>query len=95
MHACPPPHDGTCSSIRLTIFPPPGPSLCLTLPPPDRRYLLSITCAVAIGRIGAPELAASSLANSIYIVTGMSLVMGLSSAMEPLCGQVGWVFTLL
>ena len=35
----------------------------------------------------APELAASSLANSVYIVTGMSLVMGLSSAMEPLCGQ--------
>ncbi|GAX76873.1 hypothetical protein CEUSTIGMA_g4319.t1 [Chlamydomonas eustigma] len=50
-------------------------------------YLLSIASTVAIGRLGASELAASSLANSIYIITGMSLIMGLSSAMEPLCGQ--------
>ena len=49
--------------------------------------LLGISCTVAIGRLGAPELAASSLANSVYTVTGLSLVMGLSSAMEPLCGQ--------
>ena len=38
-------------------------------------YLLSITCTVAIVRIGAPELAASSLANSIYVVTGLSMVI--------------------
>ncbi|GAX80512.1 hypothetical protein CEUSTIGMA_g7950.t1 [Chlamydomonas eustigma] len=50
-------------------------------------YLLSITCTVAIGRIGAPELAASSLANSIYVVTGLSMVLGLSTAMETFCGQ--------
>lgn len=52
------------------------------------RYLLSVVCTVSIGRIGPPELAASSLANSVYVVTGLSLVMGLSSAMETLCGQV-------
>jgi hypothetical protein len=52
-------------------------------------YMLSITCTVAIGRIGPMELAASSLANSVYVVTGLSLVLGLSTAMETLCGQVG------
>ena len=37
-------------------------------------YLLSIVCTVAIGRLGPAELAASSLANSLYIVTGLSMV---------------------
>ena len=45
-------------------------------------YLLSITCTVAIGRLGAPELAASSLANSIYVVTGLSMVLGLSTGVR-------------
>lgn len=51
-------------------------------------YLISVISITAIGRIGAPELAAASLATSIYTVTGHSLVLGLSSAMETLCGQV-------
>lgn len=51
-------------------------------------YLMSVVSITAIGRIGAPELAAASLATSIYTVTGSSLVLGLSSAMETLCGQV-------
>ncbi len=55
-------------------------------------YLLSIVCTVAIGRLGPSELAASSLANSIYVVTGLSLVLGLSTAMETLCGQGGLGF---
>ena len=45
-------------------------------------YLLSITCTVAIGRLGAAELAASSLANSIYVVTGLSMVLGLSTGVD-------------
>ena len=51
-------------------------------------YLLSITCTVAIGRLGAPELAASSLANSIYVVTGLSMVLGLSTGVrDGACAQ--------
>jgi hypothetical protein len=51
------------------------------------RYLISVVSITAIGRIGAIELAAAALATSIYTVTGHSLVLGLSSAMETLCGQ--------
>mmetsp|Transcript_15098 Transcript_15098/g.32719 ORF Transcript_15098/g.32719 Transcript_15098/m.32719 type:complete len:614 (+) Transcript_15098:102-1943(+) len=50
-------------------------------------YLLSIVCTVSIGRVGSVELAASSLANSIYAVTGFSFILGLSTAMETLAGQ--------
>ena len=76
--------------IRAMTFPPSRRIMSLAVPIMAQNvfgYLLSIVCTIAIGRLGAPELAASSLANSVYIVTGMSLVMGLSSAMEPLCGQ--------
>lgn len=49
---------------------------------------MTVVCTVSIGHLGGAELAASSLANSIYIVTGLSMALGLSSAMETLCGQV-------
>ena len=40
-----------------------------------------------VGRIGAHELAAAALATSICNVTGLSLSMGLSSAVTTLTGQ--------
>ena len=50
-------------------------------------YLITLTCAISVGCLGAPEHAAATLANSVYIITGLSLVTGLESAMETLCGQ--------
>ena len=50
-------------------------------------YLITLTAAVSVGHLGAPEHAAATLANSAYIITGLSLVTGLESAMETLCGQ--------
>jgi len=47
-------------------------------------WLISIAF---VGRIGAKELAAAALATSICNVTGLSLSMGLSSAVTTLTGQ--------
>jgi hypothetical protein len=51
-------------------------------------YALSIVGAIYIGRLGALQLSASVLANSLYNCTGLSLALGLSAGMETLCGQV-------
>ena len=50
-------------------------------------YCITLTAAISVGRLGAAEHAAATLANSAYIITGLSLVTGLESAMETLCGQ--------
>jgi hypothetical protein len=43
-----------------------------------------------VGHLNNPtELSAVVLASSLYNVTGSSLIIGLSSGMETLCGQVG------
>jgi hypothetical protein len=42
-----------------------------------------------VGHLNHPELLSSAvLANSLYNVTGYSLLQGLASGMESLCGQV-------
>ena len=41
-----------------------------------------------VGKIGSSELAAAGLATSLANVTGDSVLVGISSAMQTLCGQV-------
>eukprot|EP00798_Chlamydomonas_sp_ICE-L_P029169 gene29169-32391_t len=50
-------------------------------------YLISVISALFVGRLGPAELAAVVLANSLYNVTGFSIICGLSAGMETLCGQ--------
>lgn len=41
-----------------------------------------------VGHIGKHELSAAVLGTSLFNVTGLSILIGLCSAMETLCGQV-------
>ena len=41
-----------------------------------------------VGKLGSAELAAAGLATSLANVTGDSVLVGISSAMQTLCGQV-------
>ncbi len=41
-----------------------------------------------IGHLGKHELSAAVLGTSLFNVTGLSILIGLCSAMETLCGQV-------
>ena len=48
-----------------------------------------------IGHIGKHELSAAVLGTSLFNVTGLSILIGLCSAMETLCGQVQFQYNLL
>ncbi|KAJ7559509.1 hypothetical protein O6H91_04G088500 [Diphasiastrum complanatum] len=50
-------------------------------------YSLTVVSIMFVGHFGALALSSSSLANSIASVTGTSLLMGMASALETLCGQ--------
>lgn len=52
-------------------------------------YSTSVVAVAFVGHLGDPLLLSSAvLANSLYNVTGYSLISGLSAGMETLCGQV-------
>jgi len=56
------------------------------------------TSAVSVGFVGHLQdpmlLSSAVLANSLYNVSGLSLMSGLSAGMETLCGQVtNWLHT--
>lgn len=79
------------------------PLVCPHLPPPRLLFLavplmlqslssmlLTLISTVFVGRLDdAVALSGVVLASSVYNVTGVSLVIGLSSALDTLCGQVG------
>ena len=46
-----------------------------------------------IGHLGKHELSAAVLGTSLFNVTGLSILIGLCSAMETLCGQVHTAFS--
>ncbi|KAL3897887.1 MAG: hypothetical protein SGCHY_003104, partial [Lobulomycetales sp.] len=48
---------------------------------------LGIASVICVGRLGTLELAASALATMFCNVTGLSVGIGLSSALDTLCGQ--------
>eukprot|EP00878_Enallax_costatus_P024109 GHUV01025702.1.p1 GENE.GHUV01025702.1~~GHUV01025702.1.p1 ORF type:complete len:494 (+),score=51.79 GHUV01025702.1:73-1554(+) len=51
-------------------------------------YSTSVVAVAFVGHLGDPLLLSSAvLANSLYNVTGYSLISGLSAGMETLCGQ--------
>nr|AQM73451.1 MATE2 [Catharanthus roseus] len=50
-------------------------------------HFILLTSVMFAGHIGELELAAANLANSWAIVTGIALMVGLSGALESLCGQ--------
>ncbi|KAK4285933.1 hypothetical protein QN277_002558 [Acacia crassicarpa] len=50
-------------------------------------YLVALVSVMFAGHLGVPQLAGASLANSWFTVTGVDVVVGLSGALETLCGQ--------
>nr|XP_043639933.1 protein DETOXIFICATION 12-like [Erigeron canadensis] len=60
-----------------------GPMVAVTL----SQYLLQIISVMMVGHLGELALSSTSLATSLSIVTGFSLISGMSSALETLCGQ--------
>ncbi|KAI3702835.1 hypothetical protein L6452_28587 [Arctium lappa] len=50
-------------------------------------YCIPLVSVMFAGHLGEVELAASNLANSWATVTGLSFMVGLSGALETLCGQ--------
>ncbi|XP_010327132.2 protein DETOXIFICATION 18 [Solanum lycopersicum] len=50
-------------------------------------YFINLVSVMFAGHLGQLELAASNLANSWAVVTGLAFMIGLSGALETLCGQ--------
>lgn len=50
-------------------------------------FLINMISAMFVGHLGKLELASSSVATSLAAVTGYSTMLGLSGALETLCGQ--------
>ncbi|KAH0723767.1 hypothetical protein KY289_006811 [Solanum tuberosum] len=50
-------------------------------------YFISLVSVMFAGHLGKLELVSSNLANSWAMVTGFSFMVGLSGALETLCGQ--------
>ncbi|CAA0408593.1 Protein DETOXIFICATION 55 [Arabidopsis thaliana] len=51
------------------------------------NYLKNMTSVVCMGRLGSLELAGGALAIGFTNITGYSVLSGLATGMEPLCGQ--------
>ncbi|XP_023515399.1 protein DETOXIFICATION 16-like isoform X2 [Cucurbita pepo subsp. pepo] len=51
------------------------------------QYSLQIISLMFVGHLGELALAAASMATSFVSVTGFSLLMGMASALDTLCGQ--------
>ncbi|KAL8268923.1 hypothetical protein R6Q59_002721 [Mikania micrantha] len=60
-----------------------GPMVAVTL----SQFLVQIVSLMMAGHIGELALSSTAIAISISNVTGFSLLMGLASALETLCGQ--------
>ncbi|XP_047164732.1 protein DETOXIFICATION 19-like [Vigna umbellata] len=50
-------------------------------------YLITLVSVMLVGHLGDLQLAGATLANSWFSVTGVALMVGLSGALETLCGQ--------
>ncbi|KAJ0646662.1 putative multi antimicrobial extrusion protein [Helianthus annuus] len=60
-----------------------GPMVAVTL----SQYLLQVVSVMMVGHIGELALSSTAIAISISSVTGFSLLLGMASALETLCGQ--------
>jgi len=50
-------------------------------------YGLTVISIAFLGRLGSEKLSAAVLGTSFYNITGYSIIIGLSSGLETLCGQ--------
>ncbi|KAL2331416.1 hypothetical protein Fmac_018997 [Flemingia macrophylla] len=50
-------------------------------------YLITLVSVMLVGHLGELQLAGATLANSWFSVTGVAVMVGLSGALETLCGQ--------
>ncbi|KAD0410222.1 hypothetical protein E3N88_44307 [Mikania micrantha] len=60
-----------------------GPMVAVTL----SQYLLQVISVMMVGHLGELALSSTSIAISLSSVTGFSLILGMSCALETLCGQ--------
>ncbi|KAI3779023.1 hypothetical protein L2E82_08453 [Cichorium intybus] len=60
-----------------------GPMVAVTL----SQYLLQVITVMMVGHLGDLSLSSTSIAISVSSVTGFTLILGMSSALETLCGQ--------
>ncbi|KAL3512203.1 hypothetical protein ACH5RR_024920 [Cinchona calisaya] len=60
-----------------------GPLICVSL----LQFCLQLISVMFVGHLGELALSAASMATSFASVTGFSLLMGMSSALDTLCGQ--------
>ncbi|CAM6127106.1 unnamed protein product [Calypogeia fissa] len=60
-----------------------GPMVCVML----LQYSLNLASVMFVGHLGELALASASMGTSIANVTGFSLLVGMGSALETLCGQ--------
>ncbi|XP_030499345.2 protein DETOXIFICATION 12 [Cannabis sativa] len=51
------------------------------------QYLLQVISIMMVGHLGELALSSSAIANSLSVVTGLSVLMGMASALETICGQ--------
>ncbi|KAK2423628.1 protein DETOXIFICATION [Trifolium repens] len=50
-------------------------------------YLITLVSVMLVGHLGEFQLAGATLANSWFSLTGVAVMVGLSGALETLCGQ--------
>ncbi|KAK2991335.1 hypothetical protein RJ640_007555 [Escallonia rubra] len=60
-----------------------GPMVAVTL----SQYLLQVVSVMMVGHLGELALSSTAIAMSLSGVTGFSLLLGMASALETLCGQ--------
>ncbi|WOK92517.1 hypothetical protein Cni_G01208 [Canna indica] len=51
------------------------------------QYLVQVVSSMMVGHLGELELAGAAIASSLTSVTGFSLLLGMASGLETLCGQ--------
>ncbi|XP_020591259.1 protein DETOXIFICATION 14-like [Phalaenopsis equestris] len=51
------------------------------------QYLVQVTSSMMVGHLGELALSGSAIATSLSTVTGFSLLLGMASGLETLCGQ--------
>ncbi|KAJ6806122.1 protein DETOXIFICATION 12-like isoform X2 [Iris pallida] len=60
-----------------------GPMVAVTL----SQYLLQVISSMMVGHLGELPLSSAAIATSLSGVTGFSLLLGMASGLETLCGQ--------
>ncbi|CAN0892299.1 Protein DETOXIFICATION 14 [Linum grandiflorum] len=60
-----------------------GPMIAMNL----SQYLVQVISLMMVGHLGELELSSTAIAVSLSSVTGISVLIGMSSALETLCGQ--------